>query len=156
MKKQQIQRNKVTEYLDGNLISLLRQLYQISSIKSADYISVPDLTETIYAHIILNSRKDKLNWLWTSSEITYDKEFKEYILPSVDLNGLFEWTGHSNIKEWIKTSHGIELSCLWDTEFSAWYPKFKAKKDALTCIKVFNSIFDSEYLPTLKTLVATY
>lgn len=143
-------KNKLQQHLDGNLLPLIRQLVIVSHLKADEFIEIKDLQLYPIAAIIVKAREDGCHWVWEEKDIEYEEEYDQYKLPSVDLNGYFDWDGHDNLKGWLKMTHQIELNCIWDTEYSAWYPKFKTREDALECIKVFDKLFDEKYLEQLK------
>jgi len=159
---------KTTTYLikeiDGSIFSLLDMLFTAMEIRRNAMLNIKIQVESI-SKVILAARADGLNWLWTPNDIYEDQAtFKktpkskpttvtEFCLPSVDIHRFFEFEGHSKLKEHLKKKHGITLTGIsWDTEYSAWYPRFKTRQDAVNCIETFNKLFDKLYLKKIKAL----
>lgn len=147
----------VKKCLNGNLLGLLRQTVIVQRIKCSDFISIEELRAYPLAKIIFEARKDNLHWIWCEDEIKFDSEYNQWTLPSVDLNGYFDWTGHDNLKSHLKLFRNKELKdIIWDCDYSAWYPKFTSKEGAIECIEYFDQWFDERYLGKLSDMVKKY
>lgn len=144
----------IEKYLDGNLVEFLKQAIRISNLSDNEAIN-RDILPRIYptAKIILISREKGLNWLWSEKDIEYEEEYGEYKLPSVNIDWALGCEGHDNVKLNLETVHNVDTKgYIWDTEYSAWYPKFKTKVAALNCIESINKILDKRYLNQLESL----
>lgn len=141
---------KVLDFLDGNLLPFLRQTLLINAIKKNGLIRINGLENSEIAKLIVDARDSDISWVWSISEIYQDESTGEWCLPSVDLNGFFDWSGNDSIETWLKNVKKIEFNCNWDTEYSAWYPKFNNKIDATKCIAIFDTLFDDQYLELMK------
>lgn len=148
--------------LNGNLLNLVKQTILISHLKSpeiAQLIGIPELKIYPLASIIVAARADGCSWVWSKSEIKKEEAEEGgscWALPSVDLNDFFDWEeGHNSLEKWIQSIHKTKLEdVIWDTEYSAWYPKFITPAGALACIKFWDNVFDIRYLEKLKAYSA--
>ena len=141
----------MNKYLSGKLSEILRQVCVMHEIKNAKFISAESLRYGQFAQLIVAARKCGCNWLWDKSEIY--KEGDYFCLPSVDLNEFFTFEGNDSLKTHLKIVQKIDLSgVIWDTEYSAWYPKFKEKEDAVKCIEVIDGLFDKTWLKKLENI----
>lgn len=144
-------------YFDGGLESWLRVILVHQGIRDNEMLSINGVSafaDKFIARAILDARKIGAHWVWNEDSIRKDEEEAYFSLPSVDLQGYLEFSGHDNLQLNLKTKHKIELEgCIWDTEFSAWYPAFDSKENAISAINKIDSIFDKRYLPQLEAFI---
>lgn len=137
--------------LDGNLHSWLRHLGVVQKLIASDILSLHgDLSELQNAIIkmIRDSRKQDANWLWTEEDIHADDDIPksgQFSLPSIDIAGFFGLKSHGDLPAFFKKNK-CAIPIDWDTEHSAWYPRFNKREDAVLCIKFVNGLFDAKYL----------
>lgn len=141
---------------DGYLKRWLRVLLIHQGIRENAMLNIDGVSafaDKFIARAILDARKIGAHWIWNEEDIRED-ERHYFCLPSVDLQHYLEFSGHDNLKLNLKMKHKIELEgCIWDTEFSAWYPIFDSKENAISAINKIDSIFDKRYLPQLEAFV---
>lgn len=141
----------MNQYLSGKLSEILRQVCVMHEIKSAKFISAESLRYGQFAQLIVEARKYGCNWLWDKSEIY--KEWGYFCLPPIDLNGFFTFEGNDNLESYLKLVQKIELNgIIWDTGYSAWYPKFKKEEDTVKCIEIIDDLFDKTWLKKLENI----
>ena len=101
------------------------------------------------AQLALDAREDGLHWLWSDEE--FDEE--ELTFPSCDISMELGFEGHGNLELNLKKVHGVELEGVaWDTEFSAWYPRFETKEFAFEARRKLDEVLDKQYMSILKEL----
>lgn len=140
------------KHLSSNLSSLLRELLKINHLKACEHLNI-SLRLFPLANIILLARREGGDWVWSRDEIKLDKETGEFTLSSVDICWAFGCEGHNNLKTNMERVHKINTTDYeWDTEYSAWYPRFKTREAAERCIDDVNKVFDKRYLVKLEAI----
>ena len=140
----------IKEYISGRLYQMMGQCSIISHLKTQRYLNLGELRFGWLAKLILNARMDGCNWVWNTSEIEYDDEIEDYILPTVDLNGFLDLESNNDIKKLFKKNKCDTKNIEWDTENGGWYPKFKTRHAAVKCIQDIDRLFDERYQKQLE------
>jgi hypothetical protein len=142
-------------FLDGKLHLWIENLGTVQKLIGSGVI-LTDLSflESNIISLVKNARKNGDNWIWTDDDIQIQNrdgdEVKKgekdcvYILPSVDIAGHLDIESNNHLESFLK-KRKKNLKCMWDTESSAWYPRFKDREDAERCINVINELFDERY-----------
>lgn len=150
--ERKIKMSELKKYLKSGLSSLLIELLKISELKSCEHLNV-SLRLYPLAKIILLARKEDGDWVWSKDEIKIDEETGEFTLSSVDICWAFGCQGHNNLRLNMQTKHKINTTnYVWDTEYSAWYPRFRTREAAERCIDDINKVFDKKYLLELEAV----
>lgn len=149
------------ETLNGNLCDYLNVYCCINKFVESELITT---SYSEYSHLkrikklIVECRKHKYHWCYTYEDIrfsedTYNGKSEKiyYYLPSIDLSDFFNIDdNHNQLKDFFQEHKYYDSDIIWDTESSAWYPKFKNFNAAKNCIDFLDKLFDDFYLKPLK------
>ncbi len=139
--------HKKLKSLNGQLFSLVEKFYWLKELVANEILASESRSTALnlsikISKIIKDARESGYNWLWAEEDISYDEEYEDFSLPSVDLCYLLGLENNNKIENFLKSKNYNDENFILDTESGAWYPKFKTREAALNMITYMNSWLD--------------
>lgn len=137
------------KHLDGNLDNLLIQFCVIRGLQDNPVLNVDNLQAFPLAQIIVNGRADGLHWCFKEVFHTNEADDFSNLFPT-DIAALLPIDTNNALPDYLE-KEGITLDGIdWDTESSAWYPRFDTEENAKAAIFKLDELFDRLFLGKLK------
>ncbi len=136
--------------LDGRLLRWCEHLGLVQKLKANElmqskYHELHGLEDYIIK-LIREAREKGMNWVWEPTDVYQPDDVTYWSLPSVDVAGVFGAQNNNYLPKAFKKLKFVLKGLDWDTESSAWYPKFETKEQALEAIGKFNILLDKVIL----------